>query len=371
MAVHPDRIVSVFLELVVIDAVSFHEGPVAAFIKRGAGRSFRFIDCGIPPGGTCPNLLCVPRSVDVEKPVCIICAHMDTVGSTKDLNPVVEAGRIHTGGKTILGADNRAGVAALLFAMREIDENRLNPANCVFLFTAAEETGTMGSKNVEWSSIPGAASALVFDCSKRPGVFIQHCYGCVGFTVAIRGRAAHAGIHPESGINAIAIASDIIHRLPQGRLPDGVLMNIGMIQGGEATNVVPPAVVFRGEVRGPDRETIEYRLQRIRETVAEAAKDRGATSEITTAESFVPFVVEEALPVYREAVRILQRAGLKPEPIVYTGGSDANSFNERGIPAINFGIGAQQPHSVDEFILIEDLLKSAEMVMYAAEETAQ
>jgi tripeptide aminopeptidase len=367
MIIESERLVRLFLELTGIDAVSLQETPVAAFIRDYLdGTAVTFIDAGRPPSGTCDNLICIPRKVDPSQPVTLLCAHMDTVRSTSNLRPVIERNLIRTDGSTILGADNRAGVAALLYTLKRISENNLTPGNVAFVFTVAEEIGTLGAKHLDLSYFRSIEHVFVFDCSRRPGIFIQHCYGCVGFTVDIIGKSAHAGVNPEAGINAIAIAAEIIAQIPQGTLPGNAMCNIGLITGGEASNIVSPSVRFVGEVRGPSTDVIEQQLLSLEHIILETGQLRKGKSQINTAESFAPFFLEPSLPVYERAVNILNSVKLEPQPISYTGGSDANEFNSRGIPAINFGIGAQKPHSTDENISIEDLVKTTEIAMKIA-----
>jgi tripeptide aminopeptidase len=362
MTIDTERLIRLFLDLAVVDAVSFRETPVAKFIREYIDdASVTCITAGRPPSGDCDNLICIPDGVDRSKPVTLLCAHMDTVRPTAELHPIIEGDFIKTDGSTILGADNRAGIAALLYTLKDISERSIQAENVAFVFTVAEETGILGSKHLDLSTFQSVEHAFVFDCSRRPGIFIQHCHGCVGFNVAITGKAAHAGVNPEAGINAIAIASEIITRIPQGKLPDDATCNIGIISGGEATNVVSPAVRFIGEVRGPSTEVIDRHLTALRHIATKIAEQRGGSCNIVTTESFTPFYIEPSSSVFRQAEKILSLAGLVPRPIRYSGGSDANVFNARGIPSINFGIGAQKPHSTDEFIFIEDLVKTAEI----------
>lgn len=363
-----DALVTSFCTLAGIEGTPFKEKAVAGYIKQQLEPlGVHIIEQSIPVGNSdTGNILCIPEGTDTGKPLLILTAHMDTVRSTAALKPVVKDGVIASDGTTILGADNRAGVTALLYMLRIAHENRLPLKNIVVLFTVAEEVGMVGARHLDLSDYPSIERILVFDCSKRPGIFIRHCFGCLKFKVDVHGKPAHAGVAPEKGVNAIAIAAGIINDLQQGRLDDEATFNIGTIRGGDASNVVSSEVVFDGEIRGPSMEIIERHLDRLRQTTSAVAARFNGTASIETHLAFAPFYIDPSSADYAFAEEVIRKAGLTPDPIRYTGGSDANAYNARGIPAINFGIGAQQPHSNEEFIRIEDLVKTTEIVLCAA-----
>ncbi len=161
---------------------------------------------------------------------------------------------------------------------------------------------------------------------------------------------------------AILAAGRAIGELPLGRVEDDLTVNIGTISGGTATNVVPAEAIVKGEVRGRENERVEDTVKRISERFAASAEQLGATVDFTSTWDFDPYYVEPGHEAYRRLVAAMEAVGLEPVPHLSPGGSDANSLNAKGLPALNVGIGAQKPHSDDEFILIEDLMKSAEIV---------
>jgi tripeptide aminopeptidase len=366
--INRDLIVKKFLDLAVIEGTPLHEKRVATYVRKELARSGILTEelAINVDGAESGNILCTLPSTDLRKPVTLLCAHLDTVQSTNDLKPVVEEDRIRSDGSTILGADNRAGVAALIYLLQAVHEESLPTKNVAVLFTVAEEIGMVGAQNIDTTRFGEIESVFVFDCSRRPGIFIQHCYGCLKFILSVRGKSAHAGVAPEKGINAIAITAAIIASLRQGKLEDEATLNIGTIQGGNATNVVPSSVRCDGEIRGPSMESIDYHFDAMKHTADHIAQKSGGSVSIEGSLAFAPFYIGENSKPFRQAASIIRRAGLEPQPIRYTGGSDANAFNAMGIPAINLGIGAQQPHSTDEFILIGDLVKTAELAFCAA-----
>jgi tripeptide aminopeptidase len=232
------------------------------------------------------------------------------------------------------------------------------PGNFIVVFTVAEELGLFGSKFVDLAPY-NIRMCFVFDCSKRPGTFIQAAVGCSLYTAAFLGISSHAAVAPEKGVNAIHMAGKALARIPMGRLSPSMTSNVGMITGGTATNVVPDRCTVTGEVREFDPVLITDHLRMLETTYRAVAVENGGSLEFAASEDFAPFRLRPEDEVFRRTVDVLTGVGLVPHPIDYLGGSDANMLNAKGIPAVNLGIGAQNPHGNDEFILIEDLHTSA------------
>jgi len=355
-------LVSLFLKAVAVEAQSHHERPMADFVRgvlAGLPLEIREDDTARLFNGECGNLICVPRGFTPARPAIALLAHMDTPRPTKDVRPVVTDTRIQSDGTTALGVDNRAGNAVLLNALRAHGRNGAD-GNFIVVFTVGEETGLYGSTYVDLTPY-NVKACFVFDCSKRPGTFIQAAVGCSGYTATFTGKPSHAAVAPEKGISAIRMVAEAIRKIPQGRLSPTMTANVGTIHGGTATNVVPPSCTIDGEVREFDPAPIKAYLRTLDETLHTVAKEFGGTVEFTPRDEFPPFRLAPESAVVQLTNQILQNAGLTPHPIDYLGGSDANMLNAKGIPSVNLGIGAQNPHGDDEFILIEDLLKTAEI----------
>ena len=353
------RLIDLFLQLAAINAPSGAEKPVADFIRTFLADlevSIKEDEAHVPGGGDSGNLICrIGGGGEV-----VLLAHMDTARPTEELKAQVHADRITSDGTTILGADNRAGVAALLCALEQASHSPGAFKDFTVAFTICEEIGLCGSKHLTLDE--RIRMGYAFDSSLRPGHFIHATYGAVRFTAKVRGKAAHAGLEPEKGVNAIQAASRAISDMPLGRPESDLTVNIGTISGGSAVNVVPAETVVKGEVRGREKARVNDTVRQISERFAASAEQLGAAVDFTSTWEFGPFYVEPDHEVYRQLVAALEAVGLKPVPHLSPGGSDANSLNARGTPALNVGIGAQKPHSDDEFILIKDLVKSAEIV---------
>jgi tripeptide aminopeptidase len=357
-----ERLLQLFTRYAAIDGVSLAERAIAQSVTgivRRAGIRVVEDNAATKLGGTSGNLLCFPPDFQPDRPAVMLTGHLDTVLPTRNLKPIVTPERISSDGATILGGDNRLGVSILSNLLLTITERHLSHRNFFVAFTVAEEIGLRGATAIDLTPY-NVQSAFVFDCSRRPGIYIKECVGLSLFDAQFVGRAAHAGVAPEEGINAIALASAGISKLKMGRVDEDTTVNIGRISGGEASNVVPDKVEIGGEVRSFHKSRIQEQLRHIERTLSESAS-KGGKLLFETRADFEPYVHADDAPIVLEVESALKRVHLSAQSIRYTGGSDANVYNARGIPAINLGIGAQKPHSFEEFILLEDLVKSAEI----------
>jgi tripeptide aminopeptidase len=349
-------LIDLFLESVRVDAVSLREAPVAQFIREKLdGLPVRVVEDGTARlvNGNVGNLICIPPSFDPSRPAIALLAHMDTPRSTAGVRPVVTDTRIASDGTTVLGVDNRAGISVLLHLLAESARHGSH-GNFVVAFTIAEEIGMYGAKHIDLGPYHVNA-CFIFDCSKRPGTFIQSAVGSSLYTATFLGKSSHAGVAPEKGINAIRIAAQGLAEIPMGRLSPTMTSNVGVISGGEATNVVPDRCRVEGEIREFQQSRIDEHIDKLQETFARVAAQSGGSVEFTSTVDFPPFVLDPSSDVFLYTVDVLKNLGLTPNPIEYLGGSDANMLNAKGVPAVNLGIGAQNPHGKDEFILVEDL----------------
>ncbi len=358
----PTPLADLFLDAIRVNATSLAEQPMAQFVRKALqGTSVRILEDGTGAliNGDCGNLICVPAGFDPARPSIALFAHLDTPRPTEGVRPVVTDARIASDGTTILGVDNRAGTSVLLHTLRELPVSG-SPANFIVVFTVGEEIGMLGSKHVDLTPY-NVRMGFVFDCSRRPGTFIRSAVGCSLYTATFVGRASHAGVAPEKGVNAIQMAAKALSRISMGRHSPTMTSNVGTIKGGTATNVVPDSCVMEGEVREFDPRIIQDHLNTLHATYRAAAEEAGGTVQFDSVVDFSPFRLDDSSDVYRYTESVLRAVGLASEPIDYLGGSDANALNAKGIPSVNLGIGAQNPHGNDEFILLEDLHKSAEL----------
>lgn len=360
------RLTDIFVELVKIDSVSSREKDIADHIMAFLSSLDRHPLNKKPLTIYTDNSQAKTNS-NTGNVICrigsggnfVLLSHMDTVEPTKNLTPVVSEDRITSDGTTILGADNRAGIASILYALENAITQGKELKDFTIAFTTCEETTLGGSKNIE---LPETIEyGFVFDSSYPPGKYISSSCGAISFEIKVRGRASHSGISPEKGIHSILIASNAIASLNIGRIDEETTLNIGMIQGGTAVNVVPELTTINGEIRSFSRDKIIREKDMLISAFDSKVKELNGLFTYNDFWDFDPYTHSPDDDIVKIIESAMLKAEITPIPTVSFGGSDANSLNGRGVKAVNLGIGAQNPHSVDEFILIEDLGKTASL----------
>lgn len=354
------RLKEIFVDLITINATSGKEAPVAEYISnflKKLGISSQIDSASELSGGNSGNLI-----AEVEGGGnFFVAAHMDTPRETLDVKPLFLEDRIVSDGNTILGVDNRAGVSAILFAIeRAVKQKKVRP--CTLLFTVCEETSLAGS--VFYKPNKNIRYGFIFDSHLRPGNFVSNTCGALTFTIKIIGKSAHAGVSPEKGINAIKIASECVTHFPFGRVDEATTANIGIMKGGNATNVVCDLVTLTGEIRTDYKDVGEEMISDIFKKFLSIAQKHGGDATLDFYWDFMPYKISKDSLPYIHLKDVMDELNLKMKGHKSMGGSDANSFNSKGIPSINLGIGAQNPHGNDEFILYEDLQMASDIALH-------
>lgn len=351
-----EQVLQIFEELTIISGTSLNERKVADYISSFTKElPYLLIEdkAGKKIGGDTGNLIFVPHSYQATAPTTAFLAHMDTVRDTGKTVTERTNDRIKSSTNTQLGADNRLGVALLLWFMEHISRLDIQP-NILFVFTIAEEIGLLGAKELDlapWS----VSQAYVLDSSLRPGKFIADCYGCCIFEARFNGKAAHSAVSNGNGINAISMAVEAVSTILSTPIPEGFKRNIGKIKGGEATNIIPDSCHIEGEVRGVSSADMNSILAEYKKICGIIAGEKNGSVTWNDYADFEGYTIPESSSLRNILESSLLESGLTPEGVTYTGGSDANALNAKGIKAINLGIGAQNPHSDDEFVLFEDI----------------
>ena len=357
---HNQRLIDLFLEVARINALSGNEKPLAEYIKSFLTKFGYHVNEDNSRSATnsnTGNLICKIGNGGNF----LLLSHMDTARPTEHVKPVILGDKITSSGDTVLGVDNRAGVSVLLYTLEKIANENIPVKDFTVVFTTCEETTLFGSKNL---GVNGEIKhGFIFDSGYRPGSFIYSACGAIGLTIKIIGKASHSGISPEKGINSMQVAAKAISQLPLGRIDEETTMNIGLLKSGSAVNVIPELTELEGEVRSFNLKKAEDNFNLLVNIFKSEAEKVGAKVEINYFWDFLPYTIAETSFVYNEITRVLKKVGLEPTSKTSLGGSDANSLNGRGIESVNLGIGAQNPHSNEEFIYIEDLIKSAEIAL--------
>lgn len=307
-----------------------------------------------------------PKASAASAPL-LLGMHADTVAPGVGIRPIIDGGIIKSDGTTVLGADDKAGIAELIIALRRA--SHFPPLEIVI--TREEERGLLGSKNLDFSLL-SAKEGFVLDMDDLNVVVIGGPTK-INLDIEIRGKAAHAGMEPEKGVSAIKAAAAAIAALPDGRVAEGTTCNIGVIAGGENRNSVPEKVALQAEVRSLDHEMAQELAERFRKVFSDTAASRGTRASIVSSVSYRAASMEKTNPTVLAACAALKQAGLDPVCKTIVGGTDASAYNERGIVTAVLGTGARKEHTKEEYILIEDMEKAVEVLVallehYAASE---
>jgi tripeptide aminopeptidase len=366
------RFVDTFLDLVRIDGVAGQERGVASYLERrlsALGVEWHMDRAGETFGGDCGNLV-ARLAGTVDAPAILLGAHMDTVGPTRGLTVIEADGRLSSDGTTILGADDRAGIAIILGVLSTLVEERRPHGPIEVAFTVSEERGMHGAKALDIGAL-SARMGFLFDSSAPPGQFVVEAPGAIAFRIVVRGLAAHAAVAPEKGVHAIQVASRAIASLPLGRLDDTGMLNVGSVHGGGAINVVPDTVEITGETRSPDPTALERQIGVVRDAFERCAAEAGGAVEISLTHKYGGFHLGSDDPVVRAAASGIAAAGFAPTLLGYPGGSDANVLNDRGLPCVNLGIGTRDAHSPHESIAAQNLLDGVRIGLSIVHEAAR
>jgi len=360
------RLKSLFLELVQIDSHSRREGRIAARLARelGAlGAQVSFDDAGVELGGETGNLIAqVPGTADA--PALLLCAHMDTVVPGEGVKPIVEDDVIRTDGRTVLGGDDKSGVALICECVRACREHGLRHPPLDVVFTICEEVGLLGAKHLDLSRVR-ARRGLVFD-SDAVGFAFTRAPGANHIEVVVRGKAAHAGMAPERGVSAIRVAAEAIASMRLGRIDAETTANLGRIEGGRATNIVPDEVRVRGEARSHDLGRLAAQTEHMRACFEEAAaRHPGARVEVQVEVAYEPMAVAEDSAIMRLVAAAAARTGRTIAAAGMGGGCDANVLNRRGLEVVNLGTGMRDIHTTSEWLKVSDMVAAAEVTLAA------
>uniref|UniRef100_A0A7C2EBF1 M20/M25/M40 family metallo-hydrolase n=1 Tax=Ammonifex degensii TaxID=42838 RepID=A0A7C2EBF1_9THEO len=363
--VNPERLLHEFLELCRVDSVSGQERQLCDLLKArlGAlGLTVREDQAGAFGNGTAGNIIAHLPATVPDRPRLLFCAHMDTVEPGRGVKPVVGAdGIIRSAGDTILGADDKAGIAAVIEAIRVVQENKLAHSGVTVVFTIREETGLVGAKALD-AGIQ-ADYGFVLDATGQPGEIVVRAPSQDKLTATVYGRAAHAGVNPEAGINAIYVAAQAIAAMQLGRIDPETTANIGTINGGKAVNIVPDTVYLEGEVRSLKKERRAAHTALICRILEETAQKAGARVEVNVELLYEGFDLSAAAPVVRFTREAMSLCGLEPVLTQSGGGSDANILNARGIPTVNLATGMENVHTTGEEIAVADLVALTRLVL--------
>lgn len=355
-----NKIVEMLCELVQVDSESGSEAQfmtfVAGWLEREAGATAEQDAYG--------NVIAHVPGRDSKAAPVMLGAHGDTVKPGRGVRPRVVDGNVCSSGDTILGADDKAGIAEIVYAVQTA--KRRPPVEIVI--TVGEEVGLLGARNLDLAKVR-AKRAFIVDGEKLDEVIIggpTH----VNFDITIRGRSAHAGLEPEKGISAIRVAAAAIAHMPEGRIDFETTANVGTIEGGLIRNGVPEIVTIKAECRSLTHEKALKQASAMHQAFEQAAKEAGAAIEIQEEIEYEAQTMDPASPIVQCAVAAVRAAGLVPVAKPITGGTDALVLANRGFEAVVLGLGGEKAHTTDEYVPVASLEKGAEILRNLLESLA-
>ncbi|WP_128896078.1 M20/M25/M40 family metallo-hydrolase [Longirhabdus pacifica] len=367
------RLINEFMELVQIDSESKNERKIADILKmKFASYGLKVIEdnSAHSTGHGAGNLICTLKGTLLNTTPIFFCSHMDTVAPGQGIKPSIKDGYVVSDGSTILGADDKAGIAAMLETIRILKENQIQHGTIQFILTVGEERGLVGAKALDLSQI-NAKYGYVLDHGGQVGNIVTAAPSQAELRVEIFGKAAHAGLAPEQGISAITIASQAIAEMRLGRIDEETTANIGHFQGIGETNIVCDYVQITAEVRSMDTLKLNKQVEMMKNGFEMAAYHMGGQVEIDVQYVYPGFQFDEGDSVVQIAKQAADHIGCSFQCQRTGGGSDANILAGLGIPTVNLAVGYEDIHTTHERLSISEFGKCVKMMVAIIEEVAK
>ena len=353
--INTQRLVDTFLELVQIDSPSGHEQAIGQHLAakfQALGLEAALDEVG--------NLLA--RRNGNSSDTLLLSAHMDTVGSDTGIKPVIRDGVIYSDGTTILGADDKSGIAAILEVLCTLKENEWPHPPLEVVISTGEEQGLQGAKQFDTGKL-SASYGIIMDAGGPTGHIVVSAPAQDSMVFTVHGQASHAGSEPEKGINAIRVASEAIAAIPLGRIDPETTSNIGMIQGGTARNIVPAQVKVVGEARSRNAAKLGRLTAEIVEAFHQAAARHNTSADAEVVHSYDAYQVPENSPIVQVVMAAASDLGHEIMLRSSGGGTDGNIYNAAGIPSIVLSTGMAEVHTPSEHITIADMVAGTELLL--------
>lgn len=364
--INKKRLTDLFIELVSIKSPSGNEKEIVSYtskILEDLGLDVKIDDSGKKYGSNSGNITAYYKgsSKDGRLPI-FLGAHLDTVRVDGDIEPVIEKGIISNKNDYILGGDDKVAVAAILEALKVIVENNIPSGDIYIVFTISEEIGIVGAKYVDIGRVR-AKYGFVFDAHGDVGTIYNRAPYQNSIDAEFTGKAAHAGIEPEKGIDSIKAAALAISNIKTGRIDNETTSNIGKITGGQARNIVPEKTKILLEARSLDPSKLKKITDSMIGSLKGAAKESGTRLDYKLIREYKGFNIDRGEIPLKAALSALKSIGIKPAVASSGGGSDINVFNAKGKRAVNLSSGMENVHTSSEYVKAEQLVKLAELIM--------
>ncbi|MDT2659169.1 M20/M25/M40 family metallo-hydrolase [Enterococcus hulanensis] len=368
-----NRLVKTFIELVQIDSESRNEGEIHAYLKK------KFMKLGMEivedaskeiTGLGSNNLIVRHHGKDRNKLPLFFSCHTDTVSPGMGIEVIEESGILSSKGETILGADDKAGIAIIIEAIETIQEQGITTGDLEFVFSPGEEIGLIGASALDMQLIK-AENGYVLDSGGEVGRVTIASPTLFMYEVQVNGRSAHSGIEPEKGISAVAILSDALQKIDIGRIDEMTTSNIGVINGGKATNIIMDSLKLKGEVRSVLSEVAEQLLKEIEAAFNGAVEKYGGSFEMTVEKMAIGYNISDESVIMKILDQAMNEHDLSLIKEISGGGSDANIFNEKGKEVVNLSVGYEKIHTTEEYIAIAEMEKAVKLVIELSKRAPQ
>ena len=337
-----NSVTDTFLELVKIDSLSGDESRVADYLIRRLAK----IGLNFSPD-TAGNLFCT--SPGIGNPV-LISAHMDTVEPGRGIKPMIKNGVIYSDGTTILGADNKAALAAIITTLETVDSKRRKSLEIIF--SVREETNS-GIKEFDFSRLK-SSRGLIADRSAPIGEIVLAAPWIYNLAIRITGKSVHAG-RPRHGINALTCTAEAISTCHWGQYDSQTTTNIGLISGGTAMNTVPEIINLTGEIRSFSQKSLDQVNEEIFKNFTNTSR-RHKTKLNYDKNLYCPgYVHPKNDPSVTIVRNIMEKLGIKVSYEKVYGASDANSLNQAGIRVVTISDGCENAHTLHESVSVKNL----------------
>ena len=360
------RLIDTFFRLVRIKSPSGDEREIVEHVREilsGLGLEVEVDDSGKKYGSNSGNLTALLKGGDPDIIPVFIGAHLDTVALNGEVIPYMDNGIIRNkNSKCILGGDDKVAVAAIIEVLRYIIENNIKTGDIYIIFTISEEIGVVGAKYVDMDKV-GAEYGFVFDSHGDIGTIYNQAPYQNSIDVEFTGKAAHAGIEPEKGINSIKAAAIAISNIRFGRLDHETTANIGKINGGVARNIVPENTKIMLEARSIKESKLEKVTEKMIDSLKVASDDTGCKLKYKLVREYDGFNIgPEEIPL-KIALNAIKEIGIDPVIGSSGGGSDINVFNSKGKRAVNLSSGMEDVHTNSEYVKASQLEKLAQLIL--------
>jgi tripeptide aminopeptidase len=363
--INKKRLLDLFIKLVSIKSPSKKEKDIILYvvkILKELGLEVYVDNSGKEYGSNGGNVIALYRGLSGNKTPIFLGAHLDTVRVDGDIEPMINEGIITNKNDYILGGDDKVAVAAILEVLRSIKENKIITGDIYIIFTICEEIGLVGAKHVDFDRIP-AKYGFVFDADGDIGTIYNQAPYQDSIDVEFKGKAAHAGIEPEKGINSIKAACMAISKIRTGRIDEETTANIGNITGGQARNIVPEKTSMLMEARSLNPLKLKKVTDKMINALKSASIETGTVIDYKLVREYDGFIINpEEIPV-KASISALENIGIVPVISPSGGGSDINIFNSRGKKSVNLSSGMENVHTSSEYVKVRQLEKLADLIM--------